>query len=78
LYLKDFDCVTAGPRGIFVINTKDSSYGIISNCGAYTKIGQLPTQYSKYYGYVFTQDDKGQLHLIDNQGHYYTQIAQCG
>ena len=78
MYLKDFDCITAGLCGIFVINIIDSSYRIISNCGTYTKIGQLPTQYSRYHGYVFTQDNKGQLHIIDNQGHYYTQIAQCG
>lgn len=71
------DCITGGPRGVIAVDTADNSYGALSDCGAYTKIGQLPAPLTSG-GYVFTQDEKGQLHVIDKDGNYYTQIAKCG
>ena len=60
LYLKGvLGFLTGRPCSIYVLNKKDNSYGVLSDCGTYTKISQLPIPYEKDYGYVFTQDDKG-------------------
>ena len=70
-------CITGGPCGVIALNSVDNSHRTLSDCRTYTKINQLPTPYYTFDGdgYVFTQEKKGKLYVIDAKDNYYTQIV---